>query len=259
MCSNLRRSIRILLGIKFSQASTLIATHMKKSIFSLLFLLAGLTLEVAGQEAPSVRQGRWHWQLSAGVQLAGRGEIEVSDQFGKATLSKNERYGLGASAWRDLHPHWAVGLGLNYHIHQLRYDLVAFGNLPVEISQPPNLRHAIGAMPAVRWQQAGDRGVFVELAASLRLALGETGRLSYDPYCRFDMYALREYIYEPRFAFGQALGLGYLFQVANGGAISLRVSALCEVRPQPGSRDLNYPEKFWRIQPGLELGWRWGK
>jgi hypothetical protein len=232
---------------------------MKKCLLLFLLMLAGLTHEVAGQEAPSVRQGRWHWQLSAGVQLAGRGEIEVSDQFGKATLSKNERYGLGASAWRDLHPHWAVGLGLNYHIHRIQYDSWPIWALAVYIPQPDNRRHNISAMPAIRWQQMAGRGVFFELATSLRLALGETGRMSIAPAGEGPPYSEWEFLYEPRFTFGQSLGVGYLFPVSTGGAISLRASALSELRQQQAPSDFNFPEKPWRIQPGLELGWRWGK
>jgi hypothetical protein len=232
---------------------------MKKSIFFLLFLLAGLTHEVAGQELSVDRPGRWQWQVSTSVQMAGRGAREINERYFPAEFRRNERYGLGVSAWRDLHPRWAVGLGLNYHIHQLRYDTWPAGPFDVLIYQPDNFRHAIGAMPAIRWQQAAGRGVFVELASSLRLALGETGRMHIGPTGQIVPYALREFVYEPRFSFGQALGLGYLFPVAKGGAISLRASALCEVRQQQAPTDYNFPEKPWRIQPGLELGWRWGR
>ena len=232
---------------------------MKKSLFFLLFLLAGLTHEVAGQELAGDRPGKWHWQVSAAVQLAGRGDLQVEGLWAPLPQRRNERYGLGVSAWRDLHPRWAVGLGLTYHIHHFRYDYWPKSILGEMIPQPDNLRHAIGAMPAIRWQQAASRGVFVELATSLRLAMGETGRMQYNLNGQIDPNTEWEFVYEKRFTFGQALGLGYLIPVAKTGAISLRASALCEVRQQRVPEDFNYPEKPWRVQPGLELGWRWGR
>lgn len=232
---------------------------MKKSICFLLFLLAGLTHEVAGQEIAGDRLGRWHWQVNSAVQLAGRGEVLYDEKLYPSDLSRNERYGLGFAAWRDLHPNWSVGLGLNYHIHQLRYNVFSIAGLGALFPQQPNLRHSIGATPAIRWQKAVDRGVFLDLTSSLRLALGDLGKVSYDVEGQLDPDFLREFVYEPRFSFGQSLGLGYLFPISNGGAISLRASALCELRHKQAPTDFNYPEKPWRVQPGLELGWRWGR
>lgn len=214
------------------------------------------------QESPAAHDNGWRWQVQSGVRLMGRRLTKLDSDGTYANIWANERYHVGVSGWHDLHRHWALGVGLGYSIHHLRYNYHPFWTTQIYRESERLLRHGLTAAPAIRWQQGADRGLFAEAASSVRMALGRLGDYP-KVMCGFGDWICAPFpdgvIYEQRFTFGQEMSVGYLLPLARKGAISLRASALWELRRNRGADRIGYPERPWTIQPGLELGWRWGK
>lgn len=214
------------------------------------------------QESPAAHTGGWHWQVQSGVQLLGRRLTSLDADGTRADFMANERYHVGFSGWRDLQSHWALGMGLDYSVHHLRFDLYPSGT-QASFQGERTPRHGLTFAPSIRWQQSADRGLFAQTASSVRMALGDLSDYRNRTWCCFctteELANPEAVLYEHRFTFGQEVGVGYLLPIAKTGAISLRASALCELRRKRGADRVDYPERPWAIQPGLELGWRWGK
>jgi hypothetical protein len=233
---------------------------MKKSLL-FCFLFSCLTMGASAQESPTAQAGGWRWQVQSGVQLLGRRLTSLDADGTRAKFWTNERYYLGVSGWHDLHRHWALGMGMSYSFHHLRYDFYPFWTSDVFHEGERSLRIGVTLAPAVRWQQSAERGLFAQTASTVRIAVGHLGDYR-DVYWIVDVSRSifpNGVLYEHRFTFGQEMSVGYLLPLARKGAISLRASALWELRHKHGIDRVGYPERPWAIQPGLELGWRWAK
>ena len=236
---------------------------MKKSLL-FGFLFSCLTMGASAQESPAAQVGGWRWQAQSGVEFLGRRRTALDVDGSRANFWANERYHVGVSGWRNLHRHWALGAGLSYSIHHLGYNFLPFWNTQIyALGSFHTQRHGLTLAPAIRWQQSADQGLFVQTASSVRMALG----FLFD-YRNTYWFGITDVsrspfpngvLYRHRFTFGQEMSVGYLLPLARKGAISLRATALWELRHKHGIDRVGYPERPWTIQPGLELGWRWAK
>lgn len=225
-----------------------------KSTFLLISLLCWMQV-LAAQSLPAETQPSYRVEAQIGASLLGRASVKGGfiSSYG---ILRNEIWRIGAAGWRSMGSHFQVGASLGYAQHRLAfwYSTMEYGGGWSSGDADVRL-HALTLAPAIRWQRKADRGIFVQLALDMHLALGESGWHREAGVVQKEALPAQG-IDQVVFQFGPELSLGYLLPLGRGDALSMRLMAGWYKRDFLGDNGTFYfPPIPWELRPGLCLGW----